>query len=348
MKEGHEELISVIVPVYNAEKYLDRCLSSLVEQSYGKLEILLINDGSTDCSAQICENWKQKDFRIRFYSQENQGVSAARNLGLEKATGDYVAFVDADDWIDRKMLEKQAKCLEKEGSDIVLCGFVEIYGKNSENISEAVLKTENTGNLASFQKTSSAQYLTMDVKTYAGEYLLQGHNRCWSVLFRREAIGQVRFVKGLTIGEDLLFMMDLLPRIYRVSVMEDQDYFYFINESGAMMAEFRAKYMDQITCWELAAERVKNLWPEYLPLIQVCQFQAALLVAGKLALVSDLSDGMIENYLERCCVAARESWHSLGTKGRRRLSAGYRAKGAVFLNAPRLYLKMYHVWKGMK
>lgn len=359
-------MISVIVPVYNAEKYLDRCLNSLTEQSYESLEILLINDGSTDSSAQICENWKQRDSRIRFYSQENQGVSAARNLGLDKASGDYVAFVDADDWITRRMLEKQLNCLKKEQSDIVLCGFCEKtgddaektcrkeeYKENSEYLVNGrnFLNNQNCENIQksqNIQTTRRQQCITVDVKTYTGDYLLRGHNRCWSVLFQKEAIGHVRFIQGLTIGEDLLFMIDILSQIRRVSILEDQDYCYFINENGAMMAQFRDRYMDQIVCWELAAERMKLLWPEYLPYIRVCLFQAALLVAGKLALASELEPEKEKTYLKRCSEAARESWDALGTDGRKLLSRGYRVKGFVFLHTPKLYLKLYHIWKGIK
>lgn len=338
MNDINRNLISVIVPVYNAEKYLDRCLTSLISQTHKELEIILVNDGSADTSAELCRNWCGKDARIKLIHQENQGVSAARNLGLENASGNYIVFVDADDWIKPLMLEKQLKCLKKEHSDIVLSGFCEVDGEKSDNGADKQQKIEN----------SEYSEKTVDSRTYAGEYLLRGNNRCWSVLFKREAIGQVRFIKGLTIGEDLLFMIDILPQIRRISVLEDQDYCYFINENGAMMAEFREKYMDQVRCWELAAERMENMWPEYIPLIQVCLFQAALLVAGKLAMVPDLKAEGIQEYLNCCSRAARKSWKVLGRNGRKLLSKGYKAKGLVFLGTPKLYLKMYHVWKGMK
>lgn len=337
-----KEMISVIVPVYNAEKYLDRCLKSLTEQSYTNLEILLIDDGSTDNSSQICRNWCRKDSRIKLLSQKNQGVSAARNLGLDHVSGEFIAFVDADDWVMLQMLEKQLNCLKKEQSNIVLCGFCEKKEENTENKSgDKIEKTD-------IPENRDARCITVDVKTYTGQYLLQGHNRCWSVLFQREAVGHVRFIQGLTIGEDLLFMINILSRINRVSILEDQDYCYFLNENGAMMAEFRERYMDQIICWELAEERMKQLWPEYLPYIRVCLFQAALLVAGKLALVSDIKPEKRKQYLKRCSEAARESWDALGMTGQKLLSKGYRVKGIIFLHAPELYLKLYHIWKGMK
>lgn len=338
-----KDLISVIVPVYNAEKYLDRCLRSLVDQSYENLEILLVNDGSTDRSAAICKAWGEKDARIKVLYQENQGVSAARNYGLDCAAGAYISFVDADDWIKPEMLEKQWNILQKEQSDIVLSGFESVTEKkqNIQNI-QNVLKTLD---ISACCENSAVKYTIVDTKSYAGSYLLCGNNRCWSVMFKREAIGGVRFVKGLTIGEDLLFMMDILPQIEKATILQDQDYCYFINESGAMLADFRECYLDQILCWELAEERMRKLWPEYLPLIHVCLFQAALLVAGKLAQVSNLKSDRMKKYLARCSVAAKKSWNALGRERWKRLSKGYLIKGYIFLAMPKLYLRLYHIWK---
>lgn len=348
MSVNAEEMISVIVPVYNAENYLDRCLTSLTEQTYQRLEILLINDGSQDGSAEICRKWCEQDTRIRVLSQENQGVSAARNLGLEQAKGDYIAFVDADDWILPDMLEKQLRCLEQEQSDMVLGGFREVneayLNEKTDNSNEKQKDSDKTQNGQKIRNNLT----TVDARTYAGQYLLRGNNRCWSVLYKKDTIGPVRFIRGLTIGEDLLFLMDLLPRIKSVSILKDQDYCYFINEKGAMLTEFREKYMDQISCWEQAEEKMKPLWPENLPLIRVCLFQAALLVAGKLAQLPDLRDEKVTGYLNRCLDAARKSWKALGAEGRKLLSKGYQVKGLVFLHAPKLYLKMYHIWKGLR
>ena len=343
-------LITVIIPVYNAEKYLNRCLTSVTGQTYTNLEILLVDDGSVDNSAGIIREWCGKDSRIRLLQQENQGVSAARNLGLEQAQGEYVTFVDADDWILPGMLEKQRNCLCREGSDMVLCGFRVVTDSDVLSAEQEFQKeaAAHNGRKKSSAAQAPSKVLTVNAKTYAGEYLLLGHNRCWSVLFKRNLVENTRFVRGLTIGEDMLFMLDLLPRLKMVSVMEDKDYCYFINENGAMLAEFREKYMDQIICWQLAQERMDQLWPEFTPLIQVCLFQAALLVAGKLALLPEIRNDKVANYLERCHKAACSAWESLGKDGRRRLSGGYRIKGLIFLRKPWLYLRLYHLWKGLR
>ena len=106
--------ISVIIPVYNAEKYISDCLESVVRQTYKNLEILLVDDGSKDGSAGICQEWCKKDARIRLLQKENGGVSSARNLGLQEASGEYVTFVDEDDWIGERMLEKLRAFIERD------------------------------------------------------------------------------------------------------------------------------------------------------------------------------------------------------------------------------------------
>lgn len=329
--------ITVIIPVYNAQDYLDRCLASVAGQSCENLEVLLVDDGSKDNSAKICRRWCERDARFRLISQENRGVSAARNTGLTQAAGEYIAFVDADDWILPDMLEKQLACLQGENSDMVLGGFRTVRTEASEKtIPEKAAKDPDRRNVT-----------TVSAGEYASDWLLAGNNRCWSVLYRKQAIGPVRFQEGLTIGEDLLFLMELLPRLQRVSIMEDRDYCYYINEKGAMLSRFKEQYMDQLRCWQQAEEwAVGQRRPELLIPIRVCLFQAALLVAGKLALLPGRISDREKEYLAECRRAAGKTWRELGIRGRRRLSVGYRVKGALFLASPGLYLKMYHVWKG--
>ena len=113
-------LISVIVPVHNGEAFLSDCLESLVRQTWRQLEILVIDDGSTDGSAALCRRWQEKDGRIRCFQKENGGVSSARNLGLEMARGEYAAFVDADDWLLPGMLQEQLELLVQEDGDMIL------------------------------------------------------------------------------------------------------------------------------------------------------------------------------------------------------------------------------------
>ena len=141
-------LVSVIIPVYNTAKHLPTCLNSIINQTYQNLEIIVIDDGSTDNSSEIIKQYNEKDNRIKAFTQKNQGLSAARNTGLKNATGKYVTFVDSDDMIETNMIEKLLLALEKTKSDISVCSFKErtTNGKekhfNKNNYSRKVLNTE--------------------------------------------------------------------------------------------------------------------------------------------------------------------------------------------------------------
>lgn len=116
-------VISVIVPVYKVEKFLDRCINSIIQQTFTNLEIILVDDGSPDRSGEICDEWKMKDKRIRVIHKENGGLSDARNKGLDVATGDYVAFIDSDDWIDPDMFQLLYDATQKYQADIAECSW---------------------------------------------------------------------------------------------------------------------------------------------------------------------------------------------------------------------------------
>ena len=125
----YSETVSIIIPVYNCEKYITRCLDSLINQTYSNIEIILVNDGSNDKSEDIIKAFAKNDNRIKLYSQINQGVSVARNTGLDKATGEYIMFVDADDYIELDMVDELIKPIQNENT-IVFCDNTEIWSKN--------------------------------------------------------------------------------------------------------------------------------------------------------------------------------------------------------------------------
>ncbi|MDD6071194.1 MAG: glycosyltransferase [Clostridiales bacterium] len=141
MESDGSFLISVIVPVYNAEKYLDRCISSITNQSYKNLEIILINDGSTDNSLPICNYWRQKDRRIKVFEQQNGGAAAARNVGLRNMTGQYVGFVDADDEIKPSMYEVLLSQMLRTDAELGVCTDV-ILDENRHIISKSTVKSK--------------------------------------------------------------------------------------------------------------------------------------------------------------------------------------------------------------
>ena len=127
-----QELVSVIIPVYNVEKYLSKCLDSIVNQTYNNLQIILVNDGTKDNSLEICQNYQNKDSRIQVINKENGGLSSARNKGLEYAEGKYCLFVDSDDYVELDLIESAVSKMEEVNADMVVFGFERFY-EGTEN-----------------------------------------------------------------------------------------------------------------------------------------------------------------------------------------------------------------------
>ena len=125
-------LISVIIPVYNSEKFLNRCVDSVLKQSYKELDIILIDDGSSDKSGEMCDQYAQMDKRVRVIHQKNRGVSAARNSGLDVAIGDYCTFVDSDDYIESEMYQSMIDIAEQYNCDVIMCDCVKEFGTRTE------------------------------------------------------------------------------------------------------------------------------------------------------------------------------------------------------------------------
>ncbi|MCD7033138.1 glycosyltransferase [Metabacillus sp. GX 13764] len=197
--------VSIIVPIYNMEKYLVRCLDSIVNQELQDLEIICVNDGSNDSSRRILEEYSARDKRITLIHKENEGVSAARNTGIEASTGEYIGFVDPDDWIEPYMYSQLFKAAVKENSDIVMCSYIREFGTHSKakelNLPEK-LTNDQIGELI--------RKLIGPIKNeVANPELLDAWGTVWSKIYRRSLLkeNEIRFIDLKEIGtnEDTLF-----------------------------------------------------------------------------------------------------------------------------------------------
>lgn len=216
-------LVSIIVPVYNASSFLDVCLKSLVSQSYSNLEIILVDDGSTDNSAQICDKWMTYDSRVKAFHVVNGGVSAARNIGIEHASGEYVSFVDSDDWMSGRAYESLVIQALKTGSDVTKCGYVEHY-------------TDGDYERSSFQLGCDADSTLLNLLHFGP----RGGNIFNYVLLRRQILQEfhLRFPVGLKSGEDLWFAIHLYTYVNSVSEVAEPLYYYNLaNTSSATHTE---------------------------------------------------------------------------------------------------------------
>ena len=229
-------LISIIVPIYNTEKYLHRCIDSVLAQTYKDFELLLIDDGSTDSSGVICDSYAAKDGHIKVFHKENGGVSSARNLGLDNAQGEWITFVDSDDYIEENFLKSFEGNLD---ADLV--------------VGNAVLLTCQTGRRTDLKCISSGCY--KDVRNVFSSHLSEMILRVpWGKMYRAGLISDLRFNESMHLGEDTLFSLCYFRRIKSISVLGDENdnssYVYRGPESAIkkyeMPVKVSASYLTQI------------------------------------------------------------------------------------------------------
>ena len=222
------ELVSVIVPIYNVEAYLERCVESILQQSYKAMEIILVDDGSPDNCGNICEDYAGKDKRIRVLHKKNGGLSDARNAGLEIAQGKYVLFVDSDDAIKEKLVETCVQTAEKNNSDMVIFDFTRVEG-HAETLTTMEIEKSGTYTLESEPR------------------LLFGAPAAWNKLFRRDLFTKtgIRFPVG-KYYEDLGTIPKLLLLAHKIDYIKESFYDYMIR-SGSIMttAKFEKNYADR-------------------------------------------------------------------------------------------------------
>lgn len=213
-------MVSFIVPVYNAERYLGRCVESLLTQSYTDFEIILVDDGSTDASLALCNEYKAKDeARIKVIHKQNGGVSSARNEGLKACLGEYVAFIDADDYVEQDYLEVLLKKAQEYRADIVCCDFIEILSEHASPNAPRV----------------KADRILEDGFAFFSDVLAEdeGYPFCvWGKIIKSSLAKQVYF-KDMKIGEDHLYMFDLFRLSPKVYLTAYKGYYYAVNEGSA-------------------------------------------------------------------------------------------------------------------
>lgn len=243
--------ISIIIPVYQVEKYIKRCLDSILSQTYSNLEIILIDDGSRDMSGKICDEYAIKDSRIKVIHQDNAGVSAARNKGLDICTGDYITFVDSDDFLEPFMYEKMMEKVTEYNCDVVMCDCVKDDG---------VAQTPYTHNIrAGFYDYNQLkeEYYPHLLMMENVEYPATISN--WLLLFRREIASSIRYIEGVRYSEDLLFGVQLLYNAKSFYYMKDEYYYhYWMNNESASHTFKKDKWKDYITLYNAALNIFKD------------------------------------------------------------------------------------------
>lgn len=279
--------VSVIIPVYNVEKYLRRCLDSVVNQTYKDIEVILVNDGSPDNSKEICEEYVAKYSNIQLINQKNAGLGAARNTGLQYITGNAVTFVDSDDWLELDAIEYYVASMKKSDADIVVTQMIrkkEYFsneGTNGTTIKEEVLNQEQ------FAK----KYFKIDgnnIEYYA----------C-AKLYKREIAREVKYPVGL-FAEDVPAAFGYIIRSQKIFYSTKVTYNYFFNDNS-LTAKFTDKDFDLEKIWDLVVEEAKVYGNEdYILYAKVNRYRIDFNLLCRIALSENKSD--IEKYSQEIVV----------------------------------------------
>ena len=334
-------IITVIVPIFNESDYIDRCMNSLQAQTHRKLQIILVDGGSTDGSGQLCDKWATRwnmgpDSNmgiVEVIHTANKGVSESRNKGLSHAAGEYVTFLDGDDWLEPDAISKMYSVLESEQVDMAGLSFISRYPgeESSEKVSD------------------DTAFETMTAREFLAGHILKGDVHVWGRLYKRDLIGDLRFRKDLTIGEDMLFVIEYVKKCDRVAHMSYRGYDYFRNPGGTMARPFSASSMDQVKCWDEARLLLAHEGDELSdgPDLRANMLISIMLTASRMALLDRIiiTDEAHKEYIRTLRAKIKEYKNGAAMKV---LDRGYRFKVRMFRFFPGLYMSLYHRHKAGK
>ena len=262
--EDERDLISIIVPVYNVEQYLDRCMESILQQTYHRLEVILVDDGATDSSPAKCDAYAKKDNRVKVIHKQNGGLSDARNAGLAAATGDYIGYVDSDDWIEPDMYERMHQACVAHDAQLAVCRYFCEYRDQTV--------AGGDGSVVPLSRDAL-------LKTYIGghdEYVI--YNSVWSKLFQRDLVRGVLFPKGRN-SEDIMYTTRAFCRVERAVYLDQCFYHYVLDREGSIMNAIQSERMfrDEIPFWREHISCIKQMVSQQMADLAGYHFQRRLL-----------------------------------------------------------------------
>ena len=259
--------VSVIIPVYNVEQYVEKSIQSVLNQSMKEIEVILVDDGSMDTSGEICDRYGEKEERIIVIHKENGGLSSARNAGVQAASGDYIGFIDSDDYIDSVMYETLYRMAERESADVAVCGVYDVY-KNGK-----------------VPQCASREAFVCDQEEMLGHILL-GEKISGTVcnkLIRKDIAKELEFPVG-KLFEDAFYSAMLVQKIKKVSVTTEPMYFYVHRSDSITTCGYRRKDLDVIEAFEIDKQLVINHFPKLIDKAEFALNSAYLRVLDKMLL----------------------------------------------------------------
>lgn len=292
------DLISVIIPVYNVEKYLERCVNSVLSQSYKNIEVILVDDGSPDNSGKMCDEFAEKDSRIKVIHTHNGGLSYARNVGIKISTGNYICFVDSDDWIEPHILENSHNRLINDDLDVVIWGFYKDF-----------VDVQDSTN--SFIKINIGDYYCSKYKN-DNEILLNDNalalvGYAWNKLYKRDLIvsNNLQFLESVSLVEDMLFNSEVLSKSDKIAFIDDIGYHYVQRNRETLGAKFYPNYFDLkikacdaveklLTVYNIEAVKISNvvMYRKFYGLVSSCRM---------VCLTKTLSSREKKSYMKKVC-----------------------------------------------
>ena len=244
--------ISIVVPVYKVEKYIERCLKSILNQTFKEFELILVDDGSPDNCGKICDKYAEKDSRIKVIHKHNEGLSSVRNAGIEASIAKYIAFVDSDDYIDKNMYEILYNNIIKYDSDISICNFKYIYNndakikENNNKEYEDLLVLNNIEGLGSLYENNSLQFVV-----------------AWNKLYKKDLFSNLRYKHG-KIHEDEFIIHKLLYRSNRIVYTSLELYYYLQRQGSIIQSKFSLKNLDIVYAFKERMEFFRSKKLKYL------------------------------------------------------------------------------------
>ena len=278
------DLISVIVAAYNIADYIERGINSIRSQTYQNLEIIVVDDGSTDGTGDICDNLALKDARVRVIHKENSGPAQARNVGIAQAKGSYIGFVDGDDWIDPDMYEKMLGALREQNADIAICRYRQVHKTHTED--------QSVDRAIVFEGQEALQYYVQETEEYAIQ------NAAWNKLYKKEILIGITFPAGKWY-EDIMFATMALARASRCIYLDTACYNYIIDREGSIMnTQINPRtFTDQIPAYYEKTKFLKELGRQDLADVHDYFFYKRLLLFYDQLQKTDIPDK--DKYLEQ-------------------------------------------------
>lgn len=260
-----KKMLSIIVPIYNTEKYIERCLISISNQTYSNFEVLLIDDGSTDGVSAICQKFCDQDSRFRYIHKENQGVSIARNLGLRLAKGSIIGFVDSDDSIVTNMYEYMIECMEKDNADIVICDS---------------LTVETDGTISIDTIPSIEKSCCFIKENISPQMLGELAGAVWRCIYKKEVVDNITFPENLKLSEDRIFNLYAFGKSNKITYIKEALYQRFCRNGSAVYRHYDDMFSIVLQAYKIILKALQENWSESYKVVYDRQFIMNVLMAS--------------------------------------------------------------------